>query len=92
MEDKINDELSSLAKVITPHEAFQQLYRELLSGVYSNHVAIFTDESKTDQGLGAAAVAPNQTKTESLSEMASAFTAELYATNMVWKAVQVKIL
>ena len=66
---KINDELSSLAKAVTPHEAFQQLYRELVSGVYSDHVAIFTDESKTDQGVGAAAVAPNQTKTASLPEM-----------------------
>ena len=42
---KINDELRSLAKAVTPHEAFQQLYRELVSGVYSDYVAIFTDGS-----------------------------------------------
>ena len=64
-------------------------YREHVSGVYSDHVAIFTDGSKTDQGVGAAAVAPNQTKTPSLPKTASVFTAKLRAINMALSIVEV---
>ena len=38
---KINDELSGLAKAVTPHEAFQQLYSELVSGVYSDYICFY---------------------------------------------------
>ena len=34
----MNDELSSVTKSITPYEAYQQLYSELVIGVYSDHV------------------------------------------------------
>ena len=71
----MNNELSSVTKSITPYEAYQQLYSELDICVYSDHVAIFTDGSTTEEGVGAAAVTPNQTKAASLPKIASVFTA-----------------
>ena len=58
------------------------------SGVYSNHVAIFTDGCKTDEGVGAAAVTPNQTRTASLPKIASIFTSELHTINMSLSIVE----
>ena len=57
---KINDELNSLVKAVTPNVVYQQLYRELVNGAYKDCVLIYTDGSKTDEGVGAAAVTPNQ--------------------------------
>ena len=66
----------------TPPELYKdKFYRELLEKFRGWNI-VYTDGSKSEAGVGSAAVTETQVRTDSLPAYASVFTAELYAIGM----------
>ena len=79
---KINRHLYQFPKASTPIAQYIQNFQELKGTVYQNYTAIYTDGSKTQNGVGAAAISQGQVKTISLPREANILSAELYAIKM----------
>ena len=71
-------ELSRSLKIVTPANRYQQLYRDMVERKYSRTVRIFTDGSKTDTGVGSAALHLGQHRSSSLPTSASILSAEQF--------------
>lgn len=79
----INIKLTNLKKESTAPTVYQKLVRYELSK-HNNALIIYTDGSKTQNGVGAAIRVGNETYTWSLEMYCSIFTAESYA---IWQAL-----
>lgn len=81
-------ELTEYPRSSTTSIIYQQLFNNLLSEKFSNFEHIYTDGSKTEEGVGAAAVWRTTTKTTTLPSEASIYTAELCAINMARNIIE----
>jgi len=72
-------ELSMFAKDTTPKNIMYRAFYSRIHDKYSEHKLIFTDGSKSDAGVGSAAVCGSVVRTASLPFAASIYTAELHA-------------
>ena len=71
-------DLSQYAKSETSNVEFHSLYNEIRN-THSNHVAIFTDGSKSSDGNGCAMIMENEVNAFKLPDILSIFSCELYA-------------
>lgn len=78
----INRDLSIYQKAVTSNTVYQHLFAELVHNKYNGFSQYYTDGSKTENGVGAAVIGPNDAKTATLPAIASIFTAELHAISM----------
>jgi ribonuclease HI len=77
-----------LAKRAKPHQkSFQSTYNQII-GDHPTHVKIFTDGSKEDEKVAAAAVSDGRVSLCRLPDNASIFTAELRAILMATKIIE----
>ena len=77
-----NLDLHSSPKPTTPIEHFRCGYGQLRDELYHDFTFLFTDSSKSEAGVGAAAVVQDSVVSASLPREASIFTAELYALHL----------
>lgn len=78
---QIDMDVVGCSKNVIPHTIIRGIFRDVVSK-YPAHTLLFTDGSKSDAGVGAAAVSGNVKKTESLPSMATVFTAEVRALHL----------
>jgi len=79
---EVNFDLCCFKKDEVPPEVMRGMHQELISMLYPHHNAIYTDGSKTNDGVGSAAVFREGATHSSLCKVASIFTAELKAIQM----------
>ena len=77
-----NIELAKLPKSTTDPTIYKTKFLEMRSRKYSNFSEIFTDGSKSSDGVGSAAVSSRSSCVASLPKEASIFSAELHAIQM----------
>ena len=75
----INMNIASFPKLVTPQEKYRQEYKRACEENYKNWVKLYTDGSKREEGVGAAAVWNGGKKSATLPKEASIFSAELGA-------------
>jgi len=78
----LNTDLLAFPKATTEPHVYRQNFHFLLTAFYEDHFHIYTDGSKVDWGVGAAAVGVGVLRRMSLPKQASIFTAELYAIHL----------
>ena len=79
----INKEISNHPKATTPPEVYRNIFLDIRSRKYTDYKEIYTDGSKSIDGVGAAAVSANySTCVATLPKDASIFSAELHAIQM----------
>lgn len=83
-----NDELCCYPKATTSNIMYRQLFAELTNKFYRNWSKLYTDGSKTEHGVGAAAVSEEETKTATLPPIASIFSAELHAITIALNIIE----
>lgn len=83
----VNFSLTEYPKDTTPPRKYRREYQKLCDDTYRDWFAIHTDGSKSDLGVGAAAVSDLEVKTTCLPKIASIFTAELHAISMALNVV-----
>ena len=71
--------LSDFSKNVTPNHIYRELHRSAASNEYRDFQFIYTDGSKSDHGIGAAAVWSDATRTATLPRGAFIFTADKHA-------------
>ena len=81
-EPNVNLELSEFSKGHTPKNVYAIEYRRVMDEQYGDHVAIYTDGSKSEAGVGAAAVCGQTVKMTSLPMETSIFSSEVNAINI----------
>ena len=86
----INVELSEFQTNHTPYAAYIAEHQKINNEQYRNHIAIYTDGSKGDTGVGAAAVCGTVDSTASLPTKASIFSAKIHAINIALDIVSMK--
>jgi ribonuclease HI len=77
-----NDSLLSFPKSFTRPEVYRSCFDRLLRTTYAEYYRLYTDGSKTDEGVGAAVVGDGIIRRATLPSEASIFTAELHAIYM----------
>ena len=75
----INIELSRYKKEDTLHHLYLNQYQKIVNEKYADNTLIFTDGSKSVEGVGSAAISGNISKGASLPHLASVFSSEVYA-------------
>lgn len=80
----INTSLSKWKKDKTLPSTYRSLFKEEMDRYKLPNLIIYTDGSKTSDGVGSAIVVDNQEYSWSLSSYCSVYTAELYA---IWQAL-----
>ena len=78
----VNTELSKYPKPSTPATIFMQNFLHLKNVKYKNYNHIYTDGSKSEEGVGSAAVATGLSCTAKLPKEASIYSAEVHALSM----------
>ena len=78
----INRTLTQYPKDSTPPTVYKSAFRALIHDNYHNHQKIYTDGSKSVEGVGSAAVTEGRSLTASLPTAASIFSAEMHALKM----------
>ena len=63
---RINLSLTNLPKEKTPTMGYQKRFKEVIENKYKGWNHVYTDGSKSESGLGAAATTENRTKSASL--------------------------
>ena len=81
---KVNLDLTYYSKSDTNPGVIRKRFKEILNG-YQPAVEIYTDGSKTTQGVGCAFSTKDESHMWSLPSMASIYTAELYS---IWQALR----
>jgi ribonuclease HI len=76
---KINYELNKYSKRTTPEAVYRQLYSVIRAEQYYGYTEIYTDGSKSGDGVGAAAVCGMEKRTATLTAESSIFSAETRA-------------
>jgi len=80
--------LTRFQKATTPANVMRGAFYDHVSTTYRNRMKIFTDGSKTEDGVGAAAVLGGVTRRSSLPPVASIYTAELYALKLAVQIIE----
>lgn len=75
-------ELNESSKEMTTDIEYKQMFGNLVETKFLNSMHIYTDGSKTDQGVGAAAVTESIIKIATLPKEASIYSAELHAIHL----------
>ena len=83
-----NKELSSMPKSSTNPSLYKIKLRELIDRKYGDFNKVFTDGSKSNNGVGAAAIVGGSSCSASLPIEASIFSAELHAIQMAIDSIQ----
>merc|ERR1712002_710162 len=78
----INRTLTQYPKDTTSPTIYKNMFRAMIQERYNNHRKIYTDGSKSGNGVGSAAVTENGAITASLPTEASIYSAEMYAIKM----------
>ena len=84
----INMDLASFPKLVTPQEKYRQEYKRACEEKYKNWIKLYTDGSKREEGVGAAAVWNGGIRSAALPREASIFSAELYAITMAVRVIE----
>lgn len=79
---KINLELAELSRDITPNEHYQQEYARIKDQRYAEFKCIYTDGSKSEQGVGAAVVCERKRIKATLPSEATVYSSEIHAITM----------
>ena len=87
---ELNLDMKEFRKSITNNTTYQICFQEILSNYYAEYFHLYTDGSKTDEGVGAAAVGCGVTRRVSLPPEASIFTAELHAIHLAAQIIKDK--
>ena len=82
-----NLSLTDLPKEKTPTMAYQKRFKEDVENEYKGWNHIYTDGSKNEIGVGAAAIIENRTKSSSLPKFSSIFTAETHAIHIAFNTI-----
>jgi ribonuclease HI len=80
--------LSIYKKDTVPNQVYRQVFSSLLEETYQEYCLFFTDGSKTEDGVGAAVVSGDLSRSESLPKVASIYSAELHAINMALSIIE----
>jgi len=80
--------LTKFQKATTPVSVMRGAFLDHISTKYSHHAKIYTDGSKTEDGVGAAAVYSSVIRRSSLPGVASIYTAEIYALRLAVQIIQ----
>jgi len=81
-------DLSTFQKTVTPVNVFRGSYDSLIDRKYGMHEQIYTDGSKSEGIVGAAAVSELKRSSSSLPSVASIFTAELVGLRLALNIVE----
>ena len=84
----VNKDLAKHPKSSTPPVVYRNEYAALKSDKYQGFNMLYTDGSKSDRGVGAAAVTRTSASASSLSTEASIYTAELYALRIALNSIE----
>ena len=87
VQSEINLELAQYLKDQTNPSFYLQEYQRIVSECYFQHTLLFTDGSKSETRVGAAAICLNTTKKASLPPIASVFSAELHAIQLALQII-----
>ena len=79
--------ITDLPKKKTPIMAYQKRSKEVIEKKYKGWNHIYTDVSKSEIGVGAAATTRKSTKSASLPKFSSTFTAETHAIHVVLNTI-----
>ena len=72
----------------TPHHILRAIFRSWIREKYDKHKVIFTDGSKSEEGVGSAAIMGVKRETVSLPRVSTIFTAEVIALRLAAKLVR----
>ena len=78
----MNLHLTDLPKGKVPYEIFQQQFKELNDIKYEGWDHNYTEYSKSEIGVGGAAITENQTKSTILQKIGSIFSSETHAIHL----------
>ena len=78
----MNMSLTDLPKYRSPTKAYQKRFKEVIENKYKGWKHIYTDGSKSEIGVRAAATTGNRTQSTSLPKFNSIFTAETHAIHL----------
>ena len=85
---KVNTELSLLSKATTATVAYKQTFMHMMNQTYPNYSYIFTDGSKSERGVGSAAITQRTSRSQTLPKEASIYTAEMHALQLALSIIQ----
>lgn len=71
--------VTDIRRADLPNEIIRKVYKDHLRTEHSRDLKIYTDGSKSDNGVGFAVVTPNNTLSRRIPDAASVFTAEIQA-------------
>ena len=84
----VNKSLAELPKTTTSPQVYKSRFRELQDRLYTRYNAIYTDGSKSEDGVGAAAISARPGCAASLPIQASIYSAELHAIQMAVETIE----
>jgi ribonuclease HI len=84
----VNLDLQMYPKETTPTNIYRQEFSRLLVERYSDYLHVYTDGSKTVDGVGAAAVCEATSRSATLPKEASVFSAEIYALELATSIIK----
>ena len=85
--NRINLSLSDLPKEKTPTSAYQKRFKEVVENKFKGLNHIFTEGSKSEIGVGAAANIGSRTVSASLPKLSSIFTVETQAIHLALNTI-----
>ena len=85
---EINAELSEYTKEDTHPALYLQEFQRIVSEKFQNHIFIYTDGSKCAVGVGSVALCNGNSKRATLLKIASVFSAELHAIQLVLRIIK----
>ena len=84
---EVSLEMTELPKSNTTDHVYQALLNEVRASKYSNSEQMYTDEAKSETGVGAAVVWRNTGRTTALPKHATIYTAEMHAVKLALDVV-----
>ena len=85
---QIDLDIVGISKNDTPHRVVRAIFRSLIDDKYDGHQLIFTDGSKSGEGVGSAAIMGVNKETVSLPRVSTVFTAEVIALRLAARLVR----
>jgi ribonuclease HI len=84
----VNRSMCIYPKIGTPDVCFTVLFSEIRKSRYVGFIEIYTDGSKSDEGVGSAAVCRETVRSQTLPTEASIYSAEAYAIHLALSIVR----
>ena len=85
---KINKTLTQYPKTSTSPRIYKNIFRAMIQESFNNHQKIYTDGSKSEDGVGSAAITEGGALAASLPTEASIYSAEMHAIKMAVNSVE----